>query len=92
MPNRACSGHGYAVGQRWRFEGKAASPTVVPDKHAGPLTPSLGRRSARKGKKGAKPPPRAEILTRAGRQSKVKEQARPCDAGLSGGRMAARAP
>ena len=41
-PNRACSGHGYAVGQRWRFEGRVASPTMLLGKHAVPLTLVLG--------------------------------------------------
>jgi len=41
-PNPACSGHGYAVGQRWRFEGGVASPTMLLGKHAVPLTQSLG--------------------------------------------------
>ena len=41
--NPACSGHGYAVGQRWRFEGEVASPTVLLGRYAVPLTQSLGR-------------------------------------------------
>ena len=47
-PNPACSGHGCAVGQRWRFEGEVASPTMLLGKHAVPLTPSLGRAEVRK--------------------------------------------
>ena len=42
-PNPACSGHGFAVGCRWRLQGKVASPAIVLDSHAVPLTPSLGR-------------------------------------------------
>ena len=42
LPNPACSGHGYAVRQRRRFEGEVASLTVLLDKHAVPLTPTLG--------------------------------------------------
>jgi hypothetical protein len=41
-PNHACSGHGYAVGQRWWFLGEVASPTMVLGKHAAPLTLTLG--------------------------------------------------
>ena len=41
-PNPAFSGHGYAVGQRRRFEGGVAPPTVLLGKHAVPLTQSLG--------------------------------------------------
>ena len=29
VPNPACSGHGFAVGCRWRFQSKVASPAVV---------------------------------------------------------------
>ena len=43
-PNPAFSGHGFAVGQRWRFEGGVASSTMLLDKHAVPLTQSLGAR------------------------------------------------
>ena len=43
LPNPACSGHGCAVGQRRRFEGKVASPTMLLGKHAVPLTLSLGK-------------------------------------------------
>jgi len=41
-PNPACSGHGYAVGQRRRFVSKETSLTMLLGKHAVPLTPSLG--------------------------------------------------
>jgi len=41
-PNPACSGHGYDVGQRRRFEGGVAPPTMLLGKHAVPLTRSLG--------------------------------------------------
>jgi len=47
VPNRACSGHGYAVGQRWGVEGGVALPAMSLDKHAVPLTLSLGRGEAR---------------------------------------------
>ncbi len=43
-PNSAFSGHGFAVGQRRWFEGRVASPAVLLDKHAVPLTLSLGDR------------------------------------------------
>ena len=42
LPNRACSGHGFAVGQRWGVEGREASPAMVLGRHAVPLTQSLG--------------------------------------------------
>ena len=42
-PNPACSGHGYAVGQRWRFVSKETSLTMLLGKHAVPLTQSLGK-------------------------------------------------
>ena len=42
LPNPAFSGHGYAVGQRWRFEGGVTPPTMLLGKHAAPLTRSLG--------------------------------------------------
>ena len=42
VPNPACSGHGYAVGQRWRFVSKETSLTMLLGKHAVPLTLSLG--------------------------------------------------
>ncbi len=41
-PNPACSGHGFAVRDRWRFLGEGASPTMLLDSAAVPLTPSLG--------------------------------------------------
>jgi len=41
-PNPACSGHGFAVGCRWRFCGKVALLAILLDKHAVPLTPTLG--------------------------------------------------
>ena len=54
MPNRAFSGHGFAVGQRRRFVSKAASLTMVLDKHAVPLTLSLGKGVRRKRTEGEK--------------------------------------
>jgi len=42
LPNPAFSGHGYAVRQPWRFQAKKLSPAVSLDKHAVPLTLSLG--------------------------------------------------
>ena len=50
-PNPAFSGHGFAVGQRWRFEGEVASPTML---LGVPLTPSLGEGQGRKRAEGEK--------------------------------------
>ena len=49
-PNPACSGHGFAVRDRWRFLGEGASPTMLLDSAAVPLTPSLGGGGCGKGK------------------------------------------
>jgi len=43
VPNPACSGHGFAVRQPRRFQAKKLSPAKSLDKHAVPLTPTLGR-------------------------------------------------
>jgi len=42
-PNPACSGHGFAVRQPRRFQAEKLSPAKLSDKHAVPLTQSLGK-------------------------------------------------
>jgi len=53
-PNPACSGHGFAVRQSRRFPAKKLSPAKLLDKHAVPLTPSLGKGLRRKRAEGEK--------------------------------------
>ena len=43
LPNPACSGHGYAVGEPWGWLGKVNLPAKLKDGTAVPLTPSLGK-------------------------------------------------